>query len=359
MTDFAECAVRCFDLTMKRKLIPIWLRLLTVALIVLWLGAGLSVLAVGSVKNYSERLFQAEQLIDPLIDGEPAAAEIVATMQAVKQLIPAEEDIETDGQVIRANNSWLHAAADLVVKNAYGDEEQVRSMLIEMADRLLILEQRVTASTETVTAADQRAQLEKILARSEYLPEEKKDSVVKKWARKAWDQFTNLLAKLFGNRSNAVGNSGTGSVSVVRLVVILVLLAAASFGLVKLLQKLRRRRKKDDDDIREVLGEELPEDVTAADLLNHARQLAGNGDFRSAIRRAYVASLCELEQRGKVRLHRAKTNRDYLDELKPETSLYPTFSVMTGAFEHVWYGQESATETEFNDFLTLYQEAVG
>ncbi|MFN0110235.1 MAG: DUF4129 domain-containing protein, partial [Blastocatellia bacterium] len=82
------------------------------------------------------------------------------------------------------------------------------------------------------------------------------------------------------------------------------------------------------------------------------------GDFRSAIRRAYIALLCELEQRGKVRLHRSKTNRDYLDELKPQPSLYPTFSVMTGAFEHVWYGHEPATENEFNDFLTLYKETV-
>ena len=341
---------------MKQTLIPTCVRLLA-SLAVAWLSCW-PVLAASTVNDYADRLFQAEQLIDPLIEEEAAAAEIVAAMNIVKKLVPAQEDIETDGQVIRTDNSWLHAAADLVVKNAYGDEEYVRSKLIEMADRLLVLEQRVRASQQTVTAADQRAALEKILARHEYLPEEKKDSVVKKWARRAWDQFTNLLAKLLGNRNPSVGSSGTGSVSAVRIIVILVVLAAASFGLVKLLKRIRRRQKKDDE-VREVLGEELPEDMTAADLLKHARQLAGSGDFRSAIRRTYIALLCELEQRGKVRLHRAKTNRDYLDEVKPEPSLYPTFSVMTGAFEHVWYGQEPATETEFNDFLTLYKETVG
>jgi hypothetical protein len=297
-------------------------------------------------------------LIDPLIDGEPTAAEIVAAMKSVKQLIPAQEEVETDGQTIRANNAWLHAAADLIIKNSYGDEEQVRSMLIELADRLLVLEQQVSASMENVAAVDQRALLQKILSRSEYLPDEKKESTIKKWLKRLGDYIVSLLAKLFGKRNPQVGNSGTGSVAAVRIIVTLILLAAASFGLVKLLQKFRRRRKKDDD-VREVLGEELPDDMTATDLLNNARQLAGNGDFRSAIRRAYIALLCELEQRGKVRLHRAKTNRDYLDELKSETLLYPTFSVMTGAFEHIWYGQEPATETEFNDFLTLYQETVG
>ena len=137
-------------------------------------------------------------------------------------------------------------------------------------------------------------------------------------------------------------------------------MAAASFGLVKLLRRLQGRRRKDkDDDVREVLGEELADDVTAAELLTKANELARQGDFRSAIRRAYIALLCDLEQRGKVHLHRAKTNRDYLDELKPEQSLYPTFSVMTGAFEHVWYGHEQATESEYSDFITLYQETVG
>ena len=31
---------------------------------------------------------------------------------------------------------------------------------------------------------------------------------------------------------------------------------------------------------------------------------------------------------------------------------------MTGAFEHVWYGEERATEEEFKEFVTLYQETV-
>lgn len=333
-----------------------------VIILLLWLGAGsLPVFAASSVKEYAERLAQAEQLADQLIDSEPAASETVAAMNSIKQLIPIQEDIELDGQTTRTNNSWLHEAIGLVIKNAYGDEEQTRSMLIEIADRLLLLEQSVNTSLNTSgnnTAQDQQAQLGKILARSEYLPEEQKESVVKKWWKRVWKKIEELLLKLFGGRSAPASSTGAGSANFVRIAVTLVLLAAASVGLVKLLRRLRRRKKKGDE-VREVLGEELPDDATAADLLANAKELARSGDFRSAIRRAYIAMLCELEQRGKVRLHRSKTNRDYLDELKPQQSLYPTFSVMTGAFEHIWYGQEPATESEYNDFLTLYQETVG
>ena len=317
-------------------------------------------MAASSVKEYAERLASAEQLTDELIDGAPAGSEIIAAMNSIKQLIPIQEDIELDGQTIRTNNSWLHEAIALVIKNAYGDEEQTRSMLIEIADRLLLLEQSVNTSLNVSagnTAKDQQVLLEKILARTEYLPEEQKESIIKKWWKRVWKKIEELLLKLFGGRSSPAGNLGTSSANFIRIAVTLILLAAASIGVVKLLQQLRRRKKKDDK-TREVLGEELPDDATAADLLAHAKELARAGDFRSAIRRAYIAMLCELEQRGKIRLHRSKTNRDYLDELKPQQSLYPAFSVMTGAFEHIWYGQEPATESEYNDFLTLYQDTV-
>ncbi len=344
---------------MKLNLIQIRIRLLTIIFVLFWVsGSSPPAWAASSVKEYVERLNQAEQLTDQLIDSEPAAAELIAAMNSVKQLVPAQEDIQLDDQIIRTNNSWLHDAVGLVIKNATGDEEQIRSMLIEIADRLFILQESVNTSlNSTTTAQDQRALLEKILSRHEYLPEEQKETVLKKWAKRIWKKIEDLLLKLLSGRSGQVGSTGTSAANFVRIAVILVLLAAASIGLVKLMRRIQRRKKKDGD-TREVLGEELPDDATAADLLDNANQLARAGDFRSAIRRAYIALLCDLEQRGNVRLHRSKTNRDYLDEVRPQQLLYPTFSVMTSAFEHVWYGQEPATESEFNDFLTLYQDTV-
>ncbi|MBS1787271.1 MAG: DUF4129 domain-containing protein [Acidobacteria bacterium] len=345
---------------MKATAIPASVRFVQAMFVLFWLaGSSFSALAASSVKEYVGRLESAEQITDQLIDSEPEASEIIAVMNQVKQLIPAQEDVELDGQIIRTNNTWLYDAVNLVIKNAYGDEEQIRSMIIEIADRLYLLEQSVNTSLETGTnaAQDQHAQLEKILARHEYLPEEQKETALKKWAKLLWKKIEELLLRLLAGRSSRIGNSGTATANFVRIAVTLILLAAASIGLVKLIQRLRRR-KKNEDEVREVLGEELPDDATAADLLNNAAQLARTGDFRSAIRRAYIALLCDLEHRGNVRLHRSKTNRDYLDELRPHQRLYPSFSVMTSAFEHVWYGQEPATESEYNDFLTLYQDTV-
>jgi len=319
--------------------------------------------AATSAQDYAERLRRAESATDQLIERDPPATaeEIVSAMRAIKQSLPAREEVELDGQPVRVNNAWLHEALDLVIKNVNGDDEQLRSMLVEIADRLYQLEQRVSAVQKQSAApqADDHTRIQRILARSEYVPAEKKDSAIQRWLTKARDKIVELLMRLFGGRRAPSGGFNAGTVSVFRVIIAIILLAAASFGLGKMMRRWRlRRQKENDEDVREVLGEELAGDVTAGDLLTRANELARQGDFRGAIRRAYIALLCDLEQRGKVRLHRAKTNRDYLDELKPERSLYPTFSVMTGAFEHVWYGHELATESEFNDFITLYQETV-
>ena len=341
-----------------------WLSILLASLLASGLASLLAGVAAAATtpQDYAERLRKAESDTNELIEREPSAApeEVIATMRTIQQSLPAREEVEMDGQTIHVNNAWLQEAIGLVIKNARGDEEQLRSMLVEIADRLFQLEQRVSATQKQSDAtAENHSRLERILARPEYPAEVNKESFIQQWIKKVRDKIVNLLIRLFGGRRAPSGGFNAGTVSIFRIMIAVILLAAASFGLIKLMRRVRaRRKKKEGDDVREVLGEELSIDATAADLLNNANELARQGDFRSAIRRAYIALLCELEQRGKVRLHRAKTNRDYLDELKPERSLYPTFSVMTGAFEHVWYGHELATESEFNDFITLYQETV-
>jgi Domain of unknown function (DUF4129) len=135
--------------------------------------------------------------------------------------------------------------------------------------------------------------------------------------------------------------------------------AALIFGAVKLARRFQARPKPAEEaETREALGEVIAEDATAADLFAMASELARQGEYRKAIRRAYIALLCDFDQRGKLRLGRSKTNRDYLDAMRSEQRIYPTFSVMTFAFERAWYGQERATEEEFQNFVTLYQEAI-
>jgi hypothetical protein len=312
------------------------------------------------LKDYAGRLGQAEEVVDEFTEGEHPADEVLDAMAKVRLLVPEREEVESDRGVVRVDNSWLHQAIDDVVKNVYGDVEQRRSLLIEIADRLFILQERINAaqSQQILKAEEQRARLDRILAGAEYRPEEQKESSIRQLVRRVWYAILRFLSRFESSPRKEPASVGTGITSGFRILMLLVVLAALLFGIFQLLKRLKRRRKSEVEKVREVLGEEIAEGVTAADLFGKATELARQGDYRTAIRRAYIALLFELEQVGKLRLHRSKTNRDYLDSLRSEREIYPTFSTMTGIFENVWYGQTSATEDEFNGFISRYRETT-
>ena len=124
------------------------------------------------------------------------------------------------------------------------------------------------------------------------------------------------------------------------------------------LQQARLKDSGEEDERREILGEQFDADVTADDLLKTAAEMARKGEYRMAIRRAYLALLYELEQRGKLHLHRAKTNRDYLGELKNERYIYPPVASLTTNYERVWYGHGAVTLEDYAGFIEKYREVA-
>ena len=313
------------------------------------------------LKDYAGRLARAEATIDPLTEGDHTSSKVLAAMSVVKQLLPRTESVDFDREIVRVDNSWLHEEIENVVKNVNGDIEQRRSMLVEIADRLSALRESVNASQsqQSFDKNDRRAQIERILSRPEYRPEEQRESTLKKWLRKLLEALARFLSRFDRSPARESGSVNGGTINAFRILITCLVLGAVVYGLIMLLKRMRGGRKSDKEKkVREVLGEEIPEEISAADLLAKARELARQGDYRTAIRRAYIAALFELEQRGKLRLHRSKTNRDYLDAMRLEREIFPSFSVMTGTFENVWYGQRRVDEDEFNGFISRYQETV-
>jgi len=78
-----------------------------------------------------------------------------------------------------------------------------------------------------------------------------------------------------------------------------------------------------------------------------ARDLAGQGDLRLALRAAFLASLAALAEKGFVQIARFKSNRDYRDELArrahAEPAVFDLFAQSTGIYERVWYGAHATT----------------
>src|SRR5262245_13581348 len=314
-----------------------------------------------TVDDYANRLDRAGLSVKDAIKRNSKATELATKMNEVKRLLPVSEEVEFNGATTRVDNAWLHKAVDSAVKTG-GDAERRLQMLDEISACLDRLRQSVKSAQTAGDRAsqDQRARLDDILARPDYQPEEERESTIARWIRRLKEFIDRQLGKLLGRSSaRAPQTGGGGLVRVIQALIFLVLAAALIFGAAKLVRRFQVRRKPAEKaETREALGEEIPEYATTADLFALASELALQGEYRKAIRRAYIALLCDLDQRGKLRLGRSKTNRDYLDAMRSEQRVYPTFSVMTLAFERAWYGQARATEEEFHNFVSLYQEAI-
>jgi len=148
---------------------------------------------------------------------------------------------------------------------------------------------------------------------------------------------------------------------IAKVLVIGVALAVLTYVGVALLRRFNRTRKpraRKKKEARIVLGERLEPEATSTDLLSQAEALVRHGDIRAAIRKAYIALLCELGDRKVISLAQHKTNRDYLGAVRDRPSLFSSMRGLTNSFEIHWYGFVAPGEDDWKEFRNGYQQAL-
>ena len=118
------------------------------------------------------------------------------------------------------------------------------------------------------------------------------------------------------------------------------------------------RKKKAKTEDRVILGEKLTADQNASNLFSEAEKMAREGDLRGAIRKGYIALLCELSDRKIIGLSQHKTNRDYLRDVRSKENFIENMNGLTLNFERHWYGFDSAENTDWEEFKSGYKKAV-
>jgi hypothetical protein len=354
-------------LGIDRRRVPAGLCLL---LCVCWL-LPVSARGATSLDDYAGRLSQAAERAAQLarsVSGDAASGNDAASQRSalgnITGLLPATEDITHGGEIVHVDNSWLHQAVSSL---NWDDDEARGAQLQDIAERLGALARRLREAASRAgaqgapPAAEADERLRQILSREEFQAEVQQDSFLRAWLRKIQRAIDRLLVWLF-TRNNPAGAPSAGTVRLLRYLILSATAAVALIGLAMLLRRFRwsrlRRKKEEGEEAREVLGEQLEAGATADDLLREAAEMARKGDFRLAIRRAYIALLCELEQRGKLKLHRSKTNNDYLRELSRDAEKLPPVAQMTSRYEQVWYGRGEATLEDYAEFIDRYREAA-
>jgi len=102
-----------------------------------------------------------------------------------------------------------------------------------------------------------------------------------------------------------------------------------------------------------------PGSATAARFLlsvsyrDEAARLAATGEFTEAVRFLFLSLVYRFDERGRISLHKAYTNREYLDLLR-DTPARAALQVMVDAIDDHWYGQRPCSRESFEECLAVY-----
>lgn len=284
-------------------------------------------------------------------------------LEEIRAALPAQETVEWQGASVETRNQWLLDKLDAFEKEPRNSAGRDR-ILYEINERLDAIEQKLTelenAAASERTKDEDKRKLAEILRREEYQKaEEKEESVFQRLYR----EFMEWVARMFP-RPNVPEStaSGFGSFSFV----LQILLYALILGLIGFLifkfapffaQKFRGRERKEKIE-RVILGEKLAAHEDAQTLFTEAENLAREGNLRQAIRKGYIAVLCELSDRKIIGLAQHKTNRDYLRDVYKRREIYENMKGLTGNFERHWYGFDEADEKDWEEFRQGYKRTI-
>jgi hypothetical protein len=305
-------------------------------------------MAQGDAAGYLQRVSLALGELKMIREDQSYSTEGISN---IKQMLPRHESLETDYGAMNVDNAWLHGMLDSY-RSETGKRERTQK-LEEVTERLRALESHLKRrDASKAEGADVREQMKSILSRPEY--KEKPESPITALIKKAKKKIIELIQEIVRRISARVGGSTTAGWILKGLVV------AAISGAVFLIVRVgfRKRPGRKPRAKVTVLGEEIDAGTTPADLSSAAFSAARAGDFRTAIRKLYIASLYEFSERGILELEPNATNHDYLNRVSRFAALVAPMRYMTDRFDYVWYGMYPSSSDEFSGYLDQYRNLV-
>lgn len=134
-------------------------------------------------------------------------------------------------------------------------------------------------------------------------------------------------------------------------IVLLVLLVVHIMRQVARAFAIVRRAKPDEEDRvrRRILSETCHEE---------ALRFAAEQDFTEAIRHLFLSLVYRFDERGRVSMHKAYTNREYLDLLDDRTPAREAMRMMVDLLDIHWYGQSRCDAEQFRTCLRDYERLI-
>jgi hypothetical protein len=309
--------------------------------------------AASTLLNYQIRIHRAVEQLDRVIKDDAYREEGII---AIKSLLPAIEQVEMDGREVKVDNTWFYNALEGVeAANATTTDRQ--TILEDLRLKLDALDKQLVQAEDISKENSDKQQLQdrvkKILADDKY--KEKKDDWLTAKIKEIRQKVKDFLIELYLKIVNALfGASAQGGWAI--RIVFIALLGIAGFFIVRMAMQFKWGKKKAKK--KTVLGEEIDEDMKPSDFADAAIAAAKAGDFRTGIRKLYIAFLYELSERNLIELDANATNREYLSKVSRFSALVPAMGYLTDRFDYFWYGMFPSSEQDFSSYLASYREGL-
>jgi hypothetical protein len=111
---------------------------------------------------------------------------------------------------------------------------------------------------------------------------------------------------------------------------------------------------------RTALVDEFEEERSLDEWLELARGFEAKGEYRKAVRAAYIACLLKFDELEVARFVKSETNWEHLARIERSPKLAPNvdFRSATKLFDLVWYGHRYADKKDVTQMLNAYERIL-
>jgi Domain of unknown function (DUF4129) len=327
-----------------------------------------SVLLATTLNTYRQKIQKVNESVSVLEYPEEnlSEAQNIAQQREILQVIraklPLTQKVELTGTTIEVNHGWILEKLKEFENESYNSDKR-ELITSELSEHLSALVSKLTElENQEVgkrTKDEEKQKLDEILKRAEYQKTVEEETWLQRKWREFWEWIWQVTPRPERQRQEAAGSpliSTTLLYIIVAVALVLIGFLIYRFG--PFLAKRFRERERKEKKSRLILGETIAADETSQIIFSEAENLAREGNLRGAIRKGYIALLCELSDRKLIGLARHKTNRDYLRDVQKRKNLHQNMNELTNNFERNWYGLQKTDERDWDEFKQNYQQAV-